>query len=136
VLIAGGTLGWRWGAAAVGGYVACGVAGAPFFAGGAAGWGVVAGPTGGYLLGFVAGAAVAGLVGRRRWWARAGYYFAALAVIFLCGAFHLAVVCGVGWRAAFELGVAPFIVGDVLKLAVAVAAHGPLATVGRRVFKG
>ncbi len=133
VMFAGAALGVRWGVAAVLGYLAAGLAGAPFFAGGAFGWAVIAGPTGGYLVGFVAGAAVAGLAHGRRWPARAVFLVLALVAIYACGLFQLAVIWGAGWRRAVALGFAPFIVGDVLKCALALASFGPLAAAARRL---
>lgn len=65
VLLAGGWLGWRRGAASLSLYVGAGAAGLPVFAGGAFGAHILLGPTGGYLLGFVVAAAIAGFLAER-----------------------------------------------------------------------
>ena len=58
-------LGKKYGTAAVGAYIAVGLAGAPVFAGGG-GIGYVTRPTFGYIIGFLAGAYLAGLVSSKK----------------------------------------------------------------------
>jgi len=53
VLLVGGLLGPKLGVAAVAGYLALGLAGAPVFHAGLSGPAVLMGPTGGYLAGFL-----------------------------------------------------------------------------------
>lgn len=136
VILAGGTLGWRWGGAAAVFYLILGGLGSPVFAGGTAGWAVLAGPTAGYLIGFVPAAMVAGLAFGRGWPVRLLCYLLSIGVIFTFGTFYLAVVWRAGWAAAFRMGVAPFIIGDLLKVAVAVVAQRPLVAVGRLFIPG
>lgn len=69
VLVLGGLMGWRRGAAAVMLYLAEGAFGLPVFSGTperGIGLAYMAGPTAGYLAGFVAAAAVAGYAARLR----------------------------------------------------------------------
>ncbi len=134
VLLIGALLGARRGALTVAGYVAAGVAGLPIFAGGAAGIGRLAGPTGGYLLGFIAAAALVGWLSERGWDRRLGTAAAAMlagtAAIYLFGLPWLAMF--VGWRQVIAVGLAPFVVGDLLKLALAaLALPGGWALLGR-----
>lgn len=129
VFLAGYLLGPASGAAAVALYVAAGVLGLPVFAGGKAGLGVLLGPTGGYLVGFVLGAAITGLAaprGRPIGWVRGVLTgLLALLVAYAVGATRLAQVLKFDARKAIAVGVAPFILFDLVKVGVAlvVARH-------------
>lgn len=124
VLLVGALLGARRGALAMLAYLAEGAAGMPVFAGGAAGAGALLGPTGGYLLGFVPAAFVTGALAERGWDRRVLTTWAAMALgsatIFLCGLPWLAQF--VGWDRVFAMGLAPFLVGDVIKQVLAALA--------------
>jgi biotin transport system substrate-specific component len=116
-----------WVAASLGTYLILGVAGAPVFAGGHGGPGVLFGPTGGYLFGFLGGAVLGALVrrvllraGAREGLAESVAGLAAIAVIYVVGWTQLMVVTGIGPLAALTLGVAPFVLLDLGKAAVAV----------------
>jgi len=102
-------------------YLAEGVAGVPVFAGGAAGFPSLYGPTGGYLVGFVVAAGITGLLAERGWDRRVKTTFPAMLlgniVIYVFGLPWLALFVGSGKMLAW--GLYPFIVGDLLKLAVA-----------------
>lgn len=134
VLLSGLLLGARLGAASQFSYLAAGAVGLPVFAAGG-GLAYLAGPTGGYLLAFPAAAAVAGFIagdpGTRLSalrFARVGIaVVAGLAVVHLAGAAWLSVqpMFTGGSARVFELSFEPFLVGDVLKVAlVAVLALG------------
>ncbi len=117
--------------ASLGGYLLLGAVGLPVFSGMRGGLGVLAGPTGGFLWGFLAGAAVAlGALAVLRGVARRGAA-AETAVSALALALFLAVTYAIGWAQlmlvsgmgpaeAFAVGVAPFLVVDVCKMAAAV----------------
>lgn len=121
VILSGLVLGARGGAAAQLVYLGLIAAGLPFDAKGL-GPAVFWGPTAGYLLGFVAAALVTGwLAAQLARWSRWGHLAAALAgvgVIYLLGASWLAVSVG-SWPAAWWGGVAPFILVDLGKAALA-----------------
>lgn len=123
VLLVGGALGARRGAAATAVYLGLGAAGAPFFADGSHGIGVLLSATGGYLVGMLAAAAVVGWAADRSWDRRLATSAIAMlvgsAIVYLVGASWLAVILGLDAAAAFDLGVAPFLLGDLLKLALA-----------------
>lgn len=125
VLLTGALLGPRLGALAMLAYLAEGVAGLPFFRGGAGGVGHFSGATAGYLLAFPAAAYVTGLLAERGWDRRFITAAAAMAlgscVILACGWAWLALMFK-GSAEAFWAGVAPFLPGDVLKIALAAAA--------------
>jgi biotin transport system substrate-specific component len=118
VLLVGGLLGARMGAASLALYLALGVAGLPVFAAvGPAGLARVLGPTGGYLLAYPVAAAVTGqLMGSGRSWLRlSGALFAGLAAIHLGGVAQLAILTGDLGR-AIRLGSLPFLPFDLFKL--------------------
>jgi biotin transport system substrate-specific component len=99
-------------------YLALGVLGLPWFAG--------AGPhTVGYLVGFVLAAAVVGHLVRRTGSRTPLQVIGAMVVgnlvIYACGATGLALVLGLDASQALAAGVAPFLVGDALKLLAAAA---------------
>ncbi|HVT42921.1 MAG TPA: biotin transporter BioY [Thermoanaerobaculia bacterium] len=125
LLLIAASLGSARGTAAVVLYLFEGLAGFPVFAGGAAGPAVLVGFTAGYLYAFPAAAWIAGFVSERGWGrsiVRTGLGMAlALAVIHLGGMIWLATFYGLGFRAAFSMGVAPFLLSDLVKLAIAAA---------------
>lgn len=135
VLLIGGVLGPRLGVTAVTSYIVLGLAGAPVFHNGLGGAALVAGPTGGYLMGFVPAVFVMGLASRRGWSSAAGRLGALRRLALLTGGAVLAEVAiyalGVPWLAlttvkhagaAVALGLVPFLLGDLVKTAVAVTA--------------
>lgn len=134
VLLVGAALGWRRGALALLAYLAEGLAGLPVFADGKVGPAVLAGPTGGYLAGFVVAAALVGWLAERGWDRRPWTMALAMALgnvaIYALGVAWLArwlevalhLTTATALRAAWASGVAPFLLGDALKLLIAVIA--------------
>jgi biotin transport system substrate-specific component len=137
VLLVAGALGWRRGAASIGLYVLLGVVGLPFFAEGKHGVEILFGATGGYLIGFIVAGAVVGRLAELGWDRRLLGAFAAMfvgnLVIYLFGVPWLMAVTGLSLSKAIDVGVSPFLWGDLLKLLLASAAF-PAAwwIVGRR----
>ena len=125
VLLTGALLGSRLGAAAVIAYLIEGAIGLPFFAGGAAGLIRFFGPTGGYLVAFPAAAFVTGAFAEYGW--DKHYVTAVFAmaigsvIIFLGGWAWFAVLTHTPPIAAFNVAVAPFLLGDVVKIALGAA---------------
>lgn len=120
VLLAGTALGaWR-GLAAMALYLAAGAAGMPWFAEGTSGTGM---PTLGYVLGFVLAAPLAGALARRgadRGPLRtAGIMVLGNAVIYAVGLAYLAHDLGIGLDKAYEIGMKNYLLGDALKIALA-----------------
>lgn len=126
VLLAGGTLGWRDGAASQAVYWLLGLV-LPFYSGGDHGWKVATGATFGYFVGFVVAAGVVGYLAQRRQDRNLVTSISAMAlgsvIIYVFGAGWLAHSLGVpvatGKTNALSLGVTPFLIGDVIKLAIA-----------------
>lgn len=137
VLVVGGALGFRRGAAALLLYVAIGLLGVPVFAEGGAGRDVLLGATGGYLIGFVVAAAVVGRLAELGWDRRLAGAMAMMlvgtAIIYALGVPWLKVATGMPWADAASVGMTKFLVWDAAKLAVA-AGLFPFAwwMVGRR----
>jgi biotin transport system substrate-specific component len=123
VLVTGAALGWRRGAAAQLLYVALGAVGLPFYAEGTSGWDVASGATGGYLVGFVLAAALVGALAERHQdravLTAVPAMLAGTATVYVAGTAWLAHVLDVDVERALELGVVPFAVGDLVKLAAA-----------------
>jgi len=123
VLLTGAILGSRRGALTMIAYVVIGVTGIPFWFsfGGPAGMARLIGPTGGYLIGFVAMAFVSGWFAERGWDRKI-----VLTVISMMAASIVMYVSGLAWLYRFvpeggllKVGLYPFIIGDVLKIALA-----------------
>ena len=128
VLLLGIAFGWRLGFATVVFYLVQGAAGLPVFAGTpekGLGLAYLMGPTGGYLIGFAIAAAITG------WMAERGFdrSVAGTAVAMLCGN-AVIYTCGLAWLGQFvgysekllEFGITPFILGDLVKIALATVA--------------
>jgi biotin transport system substrate-specific component len=131
VIVVGAALGaWR-GAAALTTYMLVGLAGLPVFAGLTGTLAAVGKPSFGFVIGFIFSAFVAGWFAERAWDRRPGLAFlgfaAASAVPFLFGipymAFILNVVMGLDYSfgALLGAGLLPFIVGGLVKAALAAA---------------
>jgi biotin transport system substrate-specific component len=119
VVLVGFALGMRRGLAAVAAYLLAGALGAPVFAGFASItslWG----PTSGYLLGFLPAVALSGWATDRGWKhpvARFGVAVIAQGIIIAIGSAVLSTF--VGWHQVWAMGIAWFLVGDVVKSALA-----------------
>jgi biotin transport system substrate-specific component len=137
VLLAGGALGFKRGLASASLYLALGLVGLPVFADGSSGLKVVTGVTGGYLIGFILAAAIVGRLAELGWDRRlvgsVGAMLLGSAVVYAVGVPWLAVTAGQPADWAIANGLAPFLVGDALKIALAAAVF-PAAwwVVGRR----
>ena len=130
VLLLAAAGGRRLGVATVVAYLGLGLAGLPLFAGGGAGVATLGGTTAGYLAGFIVAAVLVGALAERfgttRPLAVAGAMLLGTLVIYLFG---------VAWLSRFApdlgtaiaWGIAPFVVGDLLKVLLATALL-PVAT--------
>ncbi len=114
VLAIAGVSGARLGVAAMVAYLVEGALGLPVFASGA-GLQVLAGPTAGYLVGMLAAMLIVGSA--RGHVQRAGAMVVATVVIYAAGAAWLSQFVGV--ERAIAAGVVPFLLGDVVKAALA-----------------
>lgn len=123
IIVVGLTLGSRMGAAAVLAYLAEGAMGLPVFANGSFGVAPLMGPTAGYLWGFVAQAFLAGWLAERGMGRGLLLTFAAALVaalfIYIPGVAWLQAVTPLDLTGAFKAGAMPFLIGDVVKAALA-----------------
>ncbi|MFJ4678284.1 MULTISPECIES: biotin transporter BioY [unclassified Kitasatospora] len=122
-LLVGTALGARRGAAALGLYLLAGAAGLPWFAQGTSGAGLA---TLGYVIGFVVAAALTGALARRgadRGPLRtAGAMVLGSLAIYAVGVPYLAFALDVPLSEAAHLGLYPYLVGDALKVVLAMGA--------------
>jgi biotin transporter BioY len=124
VTLTGALLGSRLGALALVAYIIEGCSGLPFFANGASGIGVLFGPSGGYLVSFPAAAYITGAFAEHGWDKRVLSATAAMAIgslIILLAGWSWLLVLRTPPIAAFNVGVKPFILGDIVKILLAAA---------------
>ena len=118
--VIGMAFGWRLAGATIMLYLGQGAAGLPVFA---SGGGIVyfTGPTAGYLVGFLAAAVLVGWLAERGWDRNVTQTLAALVlgelVILGLGGAWMSVLFGPA--KAWAAGIAPFLLGDALKIALA-----------------
>jgi biotin transport system substrate-specific component len=125
VMLIGAAYGWRLGVATVLLYLAEGAAGLPVFQGTpqqGIGLAYMIGPTGGYLIGFAVAALIVGTLAERGYDRNVFQLFAAMvladAVVFVLGLLWLGSV--IGWdKPVLQFGLYPFLLGDVVKIALA-----------------
>jgi len=117
-----------WAAASLSVYVFLGAIGLPLFSNGTGGIGVLMGPTGGYIIGFFLAAPI-GAALRDRLRVRGVSTLAAdiataatcIGCIYIMGWVQLAAVTNMGAVPSFLVGVAPFLIPDAIKAAVAIS---------------
>ena len=126
VLTIGATYGPRLGLATIMGYMIIGALGFDVFAGSTAetaGLTYMMGGTGGYLVGYVMATLALGFAARAGWDRSVLMMAVALlianALIYLPGVAWLSVLYGNSLTWAVEVGLTPFVVGDLLKLGLA-----------------
>lgn len=128
VLFVGTVLGAGRGAWSMFLYVLAGSLGLPIFTHASSGFAYFAGPTGGYLIGFIFAALLTGALAQKNWDRKVlrtiGAFAAGTAVIYLFGLTWLSYSLGnLGYpndlNATLVAGLYPFVVGDLLKAALA-----------------
>lgn len=107
-------------------YLLIGMAGLPVFSGFESGVGKFAGPTGGYLIGFILMTMVSGLfiqIRADKAWLRNVLSFTGMivgtAIAYAFGTVWFCFLTGSGVWAALLICVFPFIIGDIVKMALA-----------------
>ena len=127
VFLAVGVLGGKRGTLSILVYILLGAVGVPVFAGFSGGIGSLFGNAGGYIIGFLVGALVMwGMekVMGRKTWALAVQMVVGLIVCYAFGTVWFVIVYGrmngpIGFTAALASCVVPFIIPDIIKIALA-----------------
>ena len=141
VLLSGAVLGMRRGALSQSVYWMAGLTGLPFYSGGAGGWKSGTGATLGYLVGFIVAAGAIGYLAEKKQDRNFATSLPAMllgsTLIYICGAAWLTTYLNIGFATgetnAIALGVAPFLVGDVIKaLRAAACTPGVWAAINKR----
>lgn len=136
VLLIGTTYGARLGILTFATYLLAGVAGAPIFAGSTHGIEKVIGATGGYLVGMLVASLVLGYLADRKADQKFKTSFPALllgdAIIFTFGLLWLQQTLNLSWSQTIAAGFTPFILGEVLKIAITATS---LPLVWRRISR-
>ena len=125
VLLSGAVCGGVFGSISQIIYVGLGIAGVPWFAGGET-YSLSAGipPTGGYLIGFILAPLIIGrytdrYISARTFLSQIKFMMMGVGIIYLFGAIVLSLVKGWGLWETMIKGVAPFILVDLIKAAIA-----------------
>jgi biotin transport system substrate-specific component len=123
VLLVGTTYGASLGFATFAIYLLAGIAGAPVFAGQSYGIEKVVGATGGYLVGMLVSTFLLGLLARKRLDQKFATALPSMLLgtltTFTFGLLWLHQFTGQSWSWTINAGLTPFIVGEVLKIAIA-----------------
>jgi biotin transporter BioY len=108
------------------------------FSGGRAGVAHLLGPTGGYLLGFILAAFLVGLLcergATRSWLAMLAVLAAGALLIYVPGVVWLGAFTGT--QKALALGVAPFLLGDALKVIVGAGVVSGVTLISEKARRG
>ncbi|MDR2752713.1 MAG: biotin transporter BioY [Oscillospiraceae bacterium] len=122
IFLAGGLLGWKWGALSMVVYTALGAAGLPVFAGMSGGPHILFGYSGGFIFGYILAALTTGLLldwlGRKPWVVFPVLALGAL-VIYLPGLPWMMHVLSLDFGQTIALGMLPYLPFDAAKVALA-----------------
>jgi biotin transport system substrate-specific component len=136
VVLTAATLGPLRGTAVQVLYILTALVGLPFYSEASGGYDVVFGATGGYVVGFIPAAYLIGLAARhgadRQLWKSVPLFIAGQAVIFAVGVPWLAVSTGMSASQALDAGFYPFILGGIVKAAIAALVLGGAWQIVRR----
>lgn len=123
VLLIGASYGSQLGATTLLTYLVIGFAGAPVFAKGEHGLAHLTGATGGYLIGMLFASLLVGALAGRKWDQKLRSALPTMllgdVVIFSFGLYWLHAYTHQGWAWTFAAGFTPFLIGEVLKIAIA-----------------
>lgn len=123
IFICGGALGWKNGTISISIYILLGLVGVPVFTGFQGGFAKIAGPTGGYIIGYLFAVFIVGLTASklgRKVWALAVGMIIGLILCYTFGTVWFMILMGQGLIESLILCVFPFIIGDAVKIIVAI----------------
>ncbi len=110
-------------------WILVGIVGAPVFSGGRGGIAVLASPSGGYIIGFLIGAVVISIVkGKKVNLIKMSIasIVGGIVVVYLCGVPVMAMLLSMDMATALKAGALPFLIGDFIKVFIAVSLALPL----------
>lgn len=123
VLLLGTAYGASLGFSTMAFYLLMGILGAPVFAAGSHGLEKIAGATGGYLVGMLISTLVLGALAGRKWDQKIKTVIPTMiignSIVFTFGLIWLHQYTSQSWAWTFEKGFTPFILGELLKIAIA-----------------
>jgi len=122
IMLAALILGPKWGLFATILYLLFGLLGLPVFSGGAGGIAKLLGPTGGYLIGYIPASVVMGFIaikGKRKVLINIFACLTGMTIVYAFGIVWLKSVLDIEWGKALAAGLYPFILGDIIKIALA-----------------
>ncbi|MFM7499639.1 MAG: biotin transporter BioY [Actinomycetota bacterium] len=122
-LLIGASYGRALGASTFALYIALGVAGAPVFSQQGHGIAKLVGPTGGYLIGMFLATVALSFLASKKWDKKISTAVLAMLIgqllIFIPGLIWLQQSTGKDWAWTINAGLTPFIIGEIIKLAIA-----------------
>ncbi len=122
-LLLGSAYGAALGVTTFGAYLALGAVGAPFFAQASHGYHVISGATGGYLVGMLFASAITGALAGRKWDQKITTAIFAMLIgniaTFTFGLIWLHHVTAQSWSWTISKGLTPFLLGELIKIAIA-----------------
>lgn len=122
VFLTGGLLGKKYGTLSIAVYILMGTVGVPVFAGFQSGVGVLAGPSGGFLIGYIAAAFITGLSMEKLASRDSALWISGMLagqiVCYLSGSLWFMFITGTEIMATLLACVFPFILGDLIKIAI------------------
>ena len=125
-LLIGASYGRALGATTFALYLGIGIAGAPVFSQQGHGLAKLVGPTGGYLIGMFLATIALSFLASKKWDQKIHTAIISMAIgqllIFIPGLIWLQQATGKDWSWTINAGLTPFIVGEILKLAIAATA--------------
>jgi len=123
VLLLGSAYGATLGFTTFASYLIIGFIGAPIFASGTHGVAHITGATGGYLVGMLLASLLTGYLAGRKWDQKIATVIPTMllgeVVIYTAGLFWLHHSIHASWSTTFKFGFTPFILGEVIKIAIA-----------------
>jgi biotin transport system substrate-specific component len=129
VLLSGALLGKKLGFFAQVSYLFLGLTGSQIFTGLGSGGLYLLGPTGGYIVGFIAASFLVGDLLSKEGQSNVAVFSKLLLadfVILFCGTLWLKTILSCSLNKAFLIGFAPFILGDLLKVALATVVYNKI----------
>jgi len=138
VMLTGLFLGSRWGLASVGIYLLAGICGLPVFSGGGAGLGHLLGPTGGYLISYLPAVFFIGFISENSGHIllRLLALILATTIVYFFGVSWLKIATGMSVQKAIAVGMLPFLIGDAIKIAAALAVSKALLPIMQKRATG